>query len=342
MLTTTKVPDDNFRNSLELGIPNSPQVSVIIPTLNEVSNLPHVLLWIPEWVKEIIIVDGQSTDGTAEIAQQLHSKVRVVQQQGRGKGSALRTGFAAATGDIIVMLDADGSTDPTEIPHYVGALVSGADFAKGSRFLQGGGTVDMPLYRKLGNLSFVLLTRLLFGGNYSDLCYGYNAFWKEVVPLLQLDGVGFEIETMMNLRALRAGLKIVEVPSFEARRVYGEGRLRAIPDGWRVLKTIFREAATHFNQLDMSSLRRRHLHDEFMPAMQMLLKEAVQISQNRDQLPQSSYETIQQQIAFMFHELLSMKVNDSEASHLQHQYKRYRGGNPWAFLDENVSSSGQD
>jgi glycosyltransferase involved in cell wall biosynthesis len=167
--------------------------------------------------------------------------IRIVQQQGRGKGAALRTGFATASGDIIVMIDADGSTAPEEIPAYVRALTDGADYAKGSRFLPGGGTSDMPLHRKLGNMAFVYLVRLFFGGHYTDLCYGYNAFWARVVPMLELDRDGFEIETEMNIRVLRRGLSVAEVPSFESARVYGVGRLRTIPDGWRVLKTIFRE-----------------------------------------------------------------------------------------------------
>jgi len=187
------------------------------------------------------LVDGHSTDGTVDVARKLWPTIRIVKQEGRGKGAALRTGFKSATGDIIVMLDADGSTDPTEIPTFVGALLSGADFVKGSRFLQGGGTADMPFYRKLGNWGFVFLVRALFGGSYTDLCYGYNAFWSHIVPHLQLDGDGFEIETMMNVRALAANFKVAEVPSYEDRRVYGEGRLRTIPDGWRVLKTIFKE-----------------------------------------------------------------------------------------------------
>jgi glycosyltransferase involved in cell wall biosynthesis len=219
-----------------------PKISVVIPTLNEEKNLAHVLPKIQQWVDEIVLVDGHSSDRTIDVARELCPTVRVVMQEGRGKGSALRTGFAAATGDIIVMLDADGSTDPSEIPLYVGALLAGADFAKGSRFLQGGGTKDMPFYRKLGNWGFVWLVRSIFGGKYTDLCYGYNAFWKRVLPKLDLNCSGFEIETMMNVRALKAGLKIIEVPSFEYPRVHGNGRLRTIPDGWRVLKTIFSEA----------------------------------------------------------------------------------------------------
>lgn len=218
-----------------------PTISVIVPAMNEADNLAHVLPRIPRGVHEVILVDGHSIDDTIAVAQRLLPGIRIVQQEGRGKGAALRTGFAAATGDIIVMIDADGSTAPEEIPAYVRALTDGADYAKGSRFLTGGGTSDMPIHRRLGNMTFVYLVRIFFGGKYTDLCYGYNAFWTRVVPMLELDTDGFEIETEMNIRVLRRGLKVAEVPSFESERVYGVGRLRTIPDGWRVLKTIFRE-----------------------------------------------------------------------------------------------------
>ena len=218
-----------------------PTITAVIPTLNEEGNLPHVLPRIPRAVDEVILVDGHSTDRTVEVARELLPDIKVVMQEGKGKGAALRTAFAAATGDIIVMLDADGSTAPEEIPAFVHALMAGADFAKGSRFLHGGGTSDMPFHRRMGNKSFVRMVRWLYGGQYTDLCYGYNAFWRRVLPYLDLDGDGFEIETMMNIRALRSGLRIVEVPSFEDRRVIGVGRLRTVPDGWRVLRTIWSE-----------------------------------------------------------------------------------------------------
>jgi glycosyltransferase involved in cell wall biosynthesis len=218
-----------------------PTVSVVIPTLNEAKNLPHVLPGIPAWVDEVVVVDGRSTDDTVAVARALRPDVTIVLETGKGKGIALRSGFAAASGDIVVMLDADGSMDPAEIGPIVRQLRDGADFVKGSRFLQGAGSADISWLRHLGNWGFTVLVRILYGGRYSDLCYGYAGFWRSLVPLLELDGDGFEIETQMNIRALRAKLHILEVPSFEAERVHGESNLRTFPDGWRVLRTIFRE-----------------------------------------------------------------------------------------------------
>jgi glycosyltransferase involved in cell wall biosynthesis len=218
-----------------------PRVSVVIPTLNEAANLPHVLPRIPLWVAEIILVDSHSTDRTVEVARQLVPDIVVLEQERLGKGAALRSGFAAARGDIIVTLDADGSTDPAEIPAFVGALLGGADFVKGSRFAQGGGTDDMEWYRRLGNWGLLQLVRWRFGGRFTDLCYGYNAFWRHVLPYMNLGGSdGFEIETSMNIQAFRARLTVREVASQEFRRLTGKSKLRTIPDGWRVLKTIIR------------------------------------------------------------------------------------------------------
>jgi glycosyltransferase involved in cell wall biosynthesis len=240
------------------------RVSVIIPALNEAENLAHVLPLIPTWVHEVILVDDHSTDDTVGVARELLPSIRVVpNERPGGKGHAMQTGFEAVTGDIIVMLDADGSEAPSEIPAFVGALLAGADFAKGSRFMQGGGTSDMPWLRRSGNKVFVLMVRALFGGRFSDLCYGYNAFWTWVVPVLQIDAAGFEIESMLNIRALRAGLKIAEVPSFETERVHGEGRLVTFPDGWRVLKTIVKERMS----AAPTSVRATVAHGEPVPAV---------------------------------------------------------------------------
>ena len=216
-------------------------VSVVVPTLNEAANLPHVLPRIPPWVTEVVLVDGGSVDGTVDVARRLLPDVVVIGQERPGKGAALQAGFNASAGDIIVTLDADGSTDPAEIPAFVGLLLSGADFVKGSRFLQGGGTDDMGALRRSGNWALRGLVRIGFGGSYSDLCYGYNAFWRRVLPVIEGEADGFEIETLMNIRVLAAGMRVCEVPSHEALRLHGQSNLRTWSDGMRVLRTIVRE-----------------------------------------------------------------------------------------------------
>lgn len=220
-----------------------PRISAIIPALNEAQNLPYVLPLIPSIVSEVILVDGHSIDDTSAVAQQLLPTIRLVKQLGKGKGDALKAGFAACTGDIIIMLDADGSTDPREIPRFVQALVVGNDFAKGSRFINGGGTNDMSLLRRVGNYWLCKLVNVLFEVRFSDLCYGYNAFWKHCLDHIEIDSNGFEVETQLSLRIHKVGLKIVEVPSFEHPRRYGQSKLHPFPDGWRVLKTIVKERA---------------------------------------------------------------------------------------------------
>src|SRR5262249_15115421 len=162
--------------------------SLILPTLNEAKNLPHVFHRLPvEVVDEVILVDGRSTDGTVETARQLFPEVKVVLETRPGKGAALRAGYRAATGDILLVVDADGSNDPHEVPRFVRSLVEGADFVKGSRFAHNGGTTDMPRYRQWGNSFFVHLVNLLFSSSFTDLCYGFHAFWRYCLDAIDVD-----------------------------------------------------------------------------------------------------------------------------------------------------------
>lgn len=222
-----------------------PLVSVVIPTLNEAANLPHVFARLPEGLHEVVIVDGRSTDDTVVVARRLRPDVKVVLQAGRGKGDALAAGFRASTGDIIVMLDADGSTDPAEIPRFVSALRHGADFAKGSRFLSGGGSDDITWGRRVGNRALNGFVNVLFGTRYTDLCYGYNAFWRSCLDEIAVDCDGFEVETLINVRLAKAGLRVAEVASYEHRRLHGESNLNVMRDGARVLRTIVTERLRH-------------------------------------------------------------------------------------------------
>jgi hypothetical protein len=234
----------------------TPAISVVIPAKNEAANLPAVFARLPPDLFEVILVDGRSTDGTVEVARQLLPSVRVLEQEGHGKGNALAMGFAAVRGEIVVMLDADGSADAAEIPRYVAALVAGADFVKGSRFAQGGGSTDITWIRRLGNRALCGLVNRIYGMSYTDLCYGYNAFWTDCLLPLQVTwpgsplttgaatpfGMGFEVETTMNIRAAKAALIVWEVPSFERPRIFGQSNLSAIRDGTRILRAIWHES----------------------------------------------------------------------------------------------------
>lgn len=221
--------------------PYTPPVSVVVSALNEEENLPYVLSRIPPWVHEVILVDGHSTDHTVAVARQFYPGIQIVIQEGRGKGAAIRTGFASATGDIIVLLDADGSTDPAEIPAFIGTLIAGADFAKGSRFLQGGGTADMTCLRRIGNRFFVFLANLLFGTRFTDITYGYNAMWRRYAPVLALEIDDWAHEIISNIRVARSGLRVAEVASFEYERIAGEAKLVTFSAGWDILRAIVKE-----------------------------------------------------------------------------------------------------
>jgi glycosyltransferase involved in cell wall biosynthesis len=252
-----------------------PTVSVVIPALNEERNLPYVFSRLPDGLSEVILVDGGSVDRTVETARQLLPKVIVVDQTRTGKGNALACGFAACTSDIVVMIDADGSTDPAEIPRFLDALMAGAEFAKGSRFRPGGDSHDITRFRRLGNYFLCGVVNLLFRTHFSDLCYGYNAFWRSALPSLDIPdpdgprmldanmlwGDGFEIETLINVRAAARGLAIHEVASIESERLHGASNLNAFRDGTRVLRTIFRELRRHRGwRVPIISAWRRRVH----------------------------------------------------------------------------------
>ena len=250
-----------------------PSVSVVVPALNEEGNIPHVFERIPENVHQVVLVDGRSVDNTVAVARKLRPDVCVVSQTRKGKGNALACGFEAATGDVIAMLDADGSADPAEIPQFVAALVDGADFAKGTRFQPGGGSADITRLRAHGNQALTRFFNLCYQRRYSDLCYGYNVFWRRHLPVLDLDsasplpedgsplwGDGFEIETLIHVRVARAGLRVTEVPSFEYKRIHGVSNLNAFRDGRRIVWTIFAERA-----------RYRRLQDQSVPPVMMPL-----------------------------------------------------------------------
>ena len=215
-------------------------------------------------------MDGHSTDGTPDVARLVWPNqhivtrerragrerrggarliaqerrgdgmhLRLALQSRRGKGNAIQAGLAASTGAIVILLDADGSTPPEEIARFADTLIDGADFAKGSRFLRGAGTDDMPLYRQIGNWGLVIAANVLFGTRYTDITYGYNALWRKHADTLANEIDGWANEIISNIRIVRHGLRVVEVPSFEQPRLAGEAKLQGVfRIGWRILRAI--------------------------------------------------------------------------------------------------------
>ncbi|MFE6407452.1 glycosyltransferase family 2 protein [Streptomyces sp. NPDC057837] len=216
-------------------------MSLVVPARDEARNIPWVFEQIPDCVDEVILVDGDSRDATVHMARHCLPAVRHVRQSGPGKGNALRTGFLAATCDYIVMLDADGSMTPAEIPHYLHFLDNGYDFVKGSRFIAGGGSLDITRFRRLGNRTLLAAANHLYHTSLTDLCYGFCAFRRSFLDDLDLHSSGFEIETEMITHALRSGLRIAEVPSLESPRRSGRSHLHALSDGRRVLRVLLSE-----------------------------------------------------------------------------------------------------
>jgi glycosyltransferase involved in cell wall biosynthesis len=219
---------------------NCPSVTVLICTLNEGKNLPHVLPKIPGWVDEILIVDGHSTDKTVEVAKKIQPEIKVLYQPGKGKGDALKYGVEHASGEIIVTLDADGEIDPEDIPKFVVPLLNGYDFVKGSR-LAHGRPVNMSWHRWIGNKVLAVTSNFLHYTKYTDICSGYNAFWKSAFLHLKLVHNGFEMEQEMNVRIKKAGLKVVEVPYQDKGRLGGTSKAQDLKQGLKDLIVIIRE-----------------------------------------------------------------------------------------------------
>ncbi len=219
-----------------------PRITALLCTLNEADNLPFVLPKIPQWVDEVLVIDGHSTDNTVPLVRQLVPRARVVKQPSKGKGEALKLGVQEATGDIIVTLDADGATDPADMQRFIQPLLEGRDFAKGSRFVNGTPR-NRPWHRLMGNWIITYTFRAAFGGGYTDICSGYNAFWKakflKAVPPWPADV--YENEPFINCRVRKGHLNVIEVPHSDGGRIAGEVKERSFWQGFKAIKTILRE-----------------------------------------------------------------------------------------------------
>jgi hypothetical protein len=215
-----------------------PTVSVIVPALNEEASIGWVIDGIPGWVDEVVLVDGLSIDGTELVVTDRRPDTVIVHQSARGKGPAVRAGLAAASGEIVVIIDGDGSIDPRDIGRYVHALVDGAQFVKGSRNRPGGGSRDGTRLRRIGHLGLLKAVNLLFGVKFTDLSCSYCTFWRRDLERLAVAADSTQMEMELILSAVKADLEITEVPCTEMQRRFSDSNRNAWRDGKRVLRTL--------------------------------------------------------------------------------------------------------
>lgn len=231
------------------------RVSILLPTLNEAECIGSVLRDIPpEHAPRVLVVDGHSTDGTADVVRGLG--FAAVPQEGRGLGRAIATGVEKTDGDIIIVLDTDGSHDPREIPRMVAMIDQGYDLVIGSRYSDGPPEAgmfsrrrrstsadDTPLHA-FGNRLFTWLCRVLFRLPVHDVLMGYKAFRREVFDVVRIDASEQDYDIEVLLRAHKAGFRIGELPMAEHRRIGGVAKLSAFRHGALTLKVILRERLT--------------------------------------------------------------------------------------------------
>lgn len=249
----------------------SPTVSVVVATLDDEARLPDLLAGLPRHLHEVIVVDGGSRDSTVRLARRFRPDVIVLGQSRTGKGNALAAGFAASTADVVVVLQADGTTDPAEIPRFVATLSAGADLVTGSRLREGGGGADFTPLARRGNRALHALVNVMFGTEFTDLGFGYVAFWRRLLPALDLPssaqapatggrevwGDGFELDTLISVRFAANGLRVREVPSVARPRRDDTGNVTALRAGARVLRAAVGEYRRRVGSRSAGTSKRR-------------------------------------------------------------------------------------
>src|SRR6185369_1762849 len=226
-------------------MPDRQTITIVIPTLNEEETIAYIIERCKPYGDEILVVDGHSADRTAAIARSLN--VKVISDNGKGKGAAIRQAITVATGDIVVFVDADGSHDPQDIPRLIEPIVSGeADHVTGSRILGGSSELfgGFDEFMRLAGSSFITeCINWRFKTKLSDSQNGFRAIKREVALKLGLKENITTIEQEMVIRTLKCGYRMAEVPSHEQKRFVGPSKIKLgkvwFRYGYSLLKNLF-------------------------------------------------------------------------------------------------------
>lgn len=216
------------------------KITLLAPTLNEIEAVRVVLPKIKkEWVDEIIVIDGGSTDGTVEYCQ--NNGYLVHRQKGRGYGNGMRDGYSVAQGDIVIEFPPDGNSPPERIPDIIKKINEGYDFVVASRYKAGAKSYDDDLLTAVGNKIFTFLVNLLFGANYTDVLIGFRAYRRESFSKLKMTAAGLDWSVQMPIQFAKVGFKIAEIPVDEPKRIGGQRKMSPFKTGWKILKIIIKE-----------------------------------------------------------------------------------------------------
>ena len=214
---------------------------LVIPTLNEVDGMKQVIPLIKkEWVDEILIVDGGSTDGTIEEAKKLNLKV--IQQKSKGSlGAAIYDGFESTKAEYLLMFGADGNNEPEEIPKMLEKIKEGYDQVITSRFGKTSINEDAGIIDAFGNKMFTAITNIIFRGQFTDTLSSSRAFTKKAWDEIKFDAFGLDSVLQMSIRGLIKNQKIIEIIGNERARVGGERKMHRIPTAIKLTTRIIRE-----------------------------------------------------------------------------------------------------
>jgi glycosyltransferase involved in cell wall biosynthesis len=213
---------------------------LIVLTLNEIEGMKKIMPQVKrEWVNDIIVVDGGSTDGTVEEAKKMGLKV--ITQKVKGHGGAILEGFNASTADNILIFGPDGNHSPDEIPQLIEKIKEGYDQVIITRFGKGSVNLDAGILDMFGNKMFAFLTNVFFGGHFTDTLNESRIITRKAMAELNFDAMDFSSTQQMSIRGLKKKQKICEIIGNEGKRIGGKRKMHSFRVGKQLSKQIIKE-----------------------------------------------------------------------------------------------------